>query len=98
MKMIQDIIIAPIVTENSMEAMAQKKYTFKVQKTANKIEIAKAVEVMFPGTKVAAVNTMNCKGTLKRMGRYEGYTPAYKKAVVTLTEDSKTIEFFESMR
>lgn len=98
MKMIQDIIIAPVVTENSMEIMAQKKYTFKVQKTANKIEIAKAVEAMFPGTKVAAVNTMNCKGTLKRMGRYEGYTPAYKKAVVTLTEDSKTIEFFESMR
>ena len=82
MKMIQDIIVAPIVTENSMEAMQHKKYTFKVMKSANKVEIAKAVEAMFPGTKVAAVNTMN----------------SFKKAIVTLTEDSKTIEFFESMR
>ena len=94
MKMIQDIIVAPIVTENSMEAMQHKKYTFKVMKTANKVEIAKAVEAMFPGTKVAAVNTINCDGKLKRMGR----TASYKKAIVTLTEDSKTIEFFESMR
>ena len=93
MKMIQDIIVAPIVTESSMEAMQHKKYTFKVMKTANK-----AVEAMFPGTKVAAVNTMNCDGKLKRMGRYQGYTASYKKAIVTLTEDSKTIEFFESMR
>ena len=75
-----------------------KKYTFKVMKTANKVEIAKAVEAMFPGTKVAAVNTINCDGKLKRMGRYEGRTASYKKAIVTLTEDSKTIEFFESMR
>ena len=74
MKMIQDIIVAPIVTESSMEAMQHKKYTFKVMKTANKVEIAKAVEAMFPGTKVAAVNTMNCDGKLKRMGRYQGYT------------------------
>ena len=96
--MTQDIILEPIVTENSMEAMEFKKYTFKVAKKANKIEIAKAVEAMFPGTKVADVNTMNCKGHLKRMGRYEGYTPSFKKAVVTLTEDSKTIDFFESMR
>ena len=98
MKMIQDIIVAPIVTASSMEAMQHKKYTFKVMKTANKVEIAKAVEAMFPGTKVAAVNTMNCDGKLKRMGRYQGYTASYKKAIVTLTEDSKTIEFFESMR
>ena len=96
MKMIQDIIVAPIVTESSMEAMQHKKYTFKVMKTANKVEIAKAVEAMFPGTKVAAVNTMNCDGKLK--SRYQGYTASYKKAIVTLTEDSKTIEFFESMR
>lgn len=96
--MIQDIILEPVVTENSMEAMEHKKYTFKVAKKANKIEIAKAVEAMFPGTKVADVNTLNCKGHLKRMGRFAGYTPAFKKAVVTLTEDSKTIEFFESMR
>ena len=87
MKMIQDIIVAPIVTESSMEAMQHKKYTFKVMKTANKVEIAKAVEAMFPGTKVAAVNTMNCDRR-----------PSWKKAMVTLTEDSKTIEFFESMR
>ena len=93
MKMIQDIIVAPIVTESSMEAMQHKKYTFKVMKTANKVEIAKAVETM-----LAAVNTMNCDGKLKRMGRYQGYTASYKKAIVTLTEDSKTIEFFESMR
>ena len=91
MKMIQDIIVAPIVTESSMEAMQHKKYTFKVMKTANKVEIAKAVEAMFPGTKVAAVNTMNCDGKLKRMGRYQGYTASYKKAKekngVTVTRD-----------
>lgn len=98
MKMMQDIILAPVVTENSMDAMQQRKYTFKVAKTANKLEIMKAVETMFPGTKVAAVNTMNCKGTMKRMGQNQGYTASYKKAIVTLTEDSKTIEFFESMR
>ena len=97
MKMIQDIIVAPIVTESSMEAMQHKKYTFKVMKTANKVEIAKAVEAMFPGTKVAAVNTMNCDGKLKRMGKNQGYTPSYKKAVVQLKKDSKAIEFFESL-
>lgn len=93
-----DIILTPVVTENSMGALALKKYTFKVAKDANKIEIAKAIEAVFPGTKVAAVNTMNCKGRLKRMGRNEGYTPAFKKAIVTLTADSKGIEFFESMQ
>ena len=93
-----DIIKRPIITEQSMEQTEMKRYTFEVAKTANKVEIAKAVEAMFPGTKVAAVNTMNCDGKLKRMGRYQGYTASYKKAIVTLTEDSKTIEFFESMR
>ena len=78
--------------------MSQRKYTFKVAKTANKIEIGKAVETLFPGTKVAAVNTMNCRGSLKRMGRNQGYTASWKKAVVTLTADSKGIEFFESMQ
>ena len=97
MKAAQDIILAPVITENSMEAMAQKKYTFKVAKTANKIEIGKAVEALFPGTKVKAVNTMNCRGALKRMGRYQGYTASWKKAVVTLSDDSKSIEFFEGM-
>lgn len=98
MKTAHDIILAPVITENSMEGLAQRKYTFKVAKNANKIEIAKAVETVFPGVKVASVNTLNCKGTLKRMGRYSGYTPDYKKAVITLTADSKTIEFFDSMQ
>ena len=87
-----------MITENSMEAMSQRKYTFKVARSANKIEIGQAVEALFPGTKVAAVNTMNCRGRMKRMGRYQGLTPAWKKAVVTLTADSKGIEFFESMQ
>ena len=96
MKAPQDIILAPVITENSMDGLAMKKYTFKVARDANKIEIGKAVESLF-GVKVKDVNTMNCKGTLKRMGRNEGYTPAYKKAIVTLTKDSKGIDFFESM-
>ena len=79
MKMIQDIIVAPIVTENSMEAMQHKKYTFKVMKTANKVEIAKAVEDMFPGTKVAAVNTINCDGKLKRMAATRAAPPATRR-------------------
>lgn len=93
-----DIILAPVITENSMQGLALRKYTFKVAKDANKIEIAKAVEACFPGTKVQAVNTMICRGRLKRMGRNEGYTPDFKKAIVTLTTDSKGIEFFESMQ
>ena len=97
MKMIQDIIVAPIVTENSMEAMQHKKYTFKVMKTANKVEIAKAVEAMFPGTKVAKVNTVSVRGRFRRQGMHAGYTAASKKAIVTLTKDSKEIEFFNSM-
>lgn len=93
-----DVILAPVVTENSMQGLALRKYTFKVAKDANKIEIAKAVEACFPGTKVQDVNTMNCRGRLKKMGRNEGYTPSFKKAIVTLTTDSKGIEFFESMQ
>ena len=93
----QDIILKPIITEESMMGIMTKKYTFKVAKDANKIEIAKAVESVFPGTKVAKVNTVNCRGVMKRMGRNEGYTPAWKKAVVTLAEGSKTIEFFDGM-
>ena len=73
-----------------------KKYTFEVNKNANKIEIAKAVEELF-GVKVKKVNTLHVRGRLRRQGRTEGYTPSWKKAVVTLTEDSKTIEFFEGM-
>ena len=93
-----DIILAPVITENSMEGIALRKYTFKVAKDANKIEIAKAIESVFPGTKVAKINTINCKGKLKRMGRNQGYTPSFKKAVITLAEGSKGIEFFESMQ
>ncbi len=92
----QDIIIRPIITEASMDAQALKKYTFKVAVNANKVEIAKAVEELF-GVKVAKVNTMNCHGKEKRMGANVGFRPDWKKAIVTLTEDSKTIEFFESM-
>ncbi|SCI00315.1 50S ribosomal protein L23 [uncultured Ruminococcus sp.] len=95
-KTAQDIIIKPIITENSMMAQQFKKYTFKVAKNTNKIEIAKAVEELF-GVKVAKVNTVSVKGRFKRMGRSEGYKPDWKKAIVTLTEDSKTIEFFEGM-
>ncbi len=94
--MTQDIIIKPIITEASMAAAQLKKYTFKVAKTANKVEIAKAVEAQF-GVEVAKVNTINVRGQKRRTGRYEGYTPSWKKAIVTLTEDSKTIEFFEGL-
>ena len=97
MKTAYDIIKRPIITEKSMAATAEKKYTFEVAKDANKIEIAKAVEEIF-GVKVAKVNTMNMYGKEKRMGRYPaGRRPARKKAMVTLTADSKTIELFEGM-
>lgn len=97
MKAAQDIVIRPIITERSMSGIAAGKYTFEVAKDANKIEIAKAVEALFPGTLVAAVNTMNVNGKKKRMGKYEGLTRSWKKAVVTIKADSKKIEFFESM-
>ncbi|MGN0442395.1 MAG: 50S ribosomal protein L23 [Acutalibacteraceae bacterium] len=92
----QDIIIRPVVTEKSMAGIAEKKYTFEVAKSAGKIEIAKAVEELFK-VKVKKVNTVNVRGHLRRQGRNEGYTPSWKKAYVTLTQDSKTIEFFEGM-
>ncbi len=96
MKMVQDIIIKPIITEESMMGIASKKYTFKVAKDANKIEIAKAVEELF-GVKVAKVNTVSVNGKFRRYGAHEGYTASWKKAIVTLTEESKTIEFFDGM-
>ena len=92
----QDIIIRPIITEKSMIGATEKKYTFEVAKKANKIEIAKAVEEIF-GVKVAKVNTINVRGRLRRQGRNQGYTRSWKKAYVTLTQDSKDIEFFEGM-
>ena len=100
MKFAHDIIRKPIISERSMEVIFDKegneikRYSFEVPQSANKVEIKKAVEEIF-GVKVAAVNTMNVTGKLKRMGRYEGRRASYKKAIVTLTKDSKTIEFFE---
>ena len=91
-----DIIIKPIVTEASMNAMADKKYTFVVDKKSNKTEIKNAVEKIF-GVKVASVNTMNMLGKNKRMGVHVGKKADWKKAIVTLTEESKTIEFFEGI-
>lgn len=91
-----DIIIRPIITEKSMNLMGDKKYTFEVAKDANKIEIKKAVEELF-GVKVEKVYTMNIRGKKRRVGRYEGKKPDWKKAIVKLTPDSKTIEFFENI-
>ncbi|MCI8622149.1 MAG: 50S ribosomal protein L23 [Provencibacterium sp.] len=96
MKTVHDVVLRPIITERSMEGIANRKYTFKVLKSANKFEIARAVEELF-GVKVAKVNTMNVRGRFKRQGLHGGYTPSWKKAIVTLKEDSKGIEFFESM-
>ena len=92
-----DIIKRPIITERSMEQAESKRYTFEVCKDANKIEIAKAVEEIF-GVKVAKVNTLNMYGKEKRTGAFpKGRRPSWKKAMVTLTADSKSIEFFEGM-
>lgn len=96
MKMAQDVILAPVITEKSMGATGMKKYTFKVAKDAGKIEIAQAVEKLFE-VKVAKVNTLNVRGRYRRQGMHGGYTPAWKKAIVTLKPDSKGIAFFESM-
>ena len=96
MKMAQDIIIRPIITEESMKGTADRKYTFQVAKDANKIEIAKAVEELF-GVEVCKVNTISVRGKFRRQGRTGGFTASSKKAIVTLTEKSKGIEFFEGM-
>ena len=93
----EDIIIAPVITEKSMAAAREKKYTFKVAKDAGKIEIKKAAEQLFEGIVVAKVNTINVRGQQRRYGRYTGYTESWKKAIVTLTEASKTIDFFDGM-
>ena len=97
MKMIQDIIIKPIITEASMDGMADRKYAFKVLKSATKPEIANAVETMFKGVKVADVNTINMKSKPKRLGVHAGRTATWKKAIVTLAADSKPIAFFEGL-
>ena len=96
MKFAQDIIIKPVITEASMDAIANKKYTFKVSADATKPEIAKAVEELFK-VDVLYVNTINMKKKPKRLGVHFGYTSEWKKAVVTLKPNSKTIEFFEGL-
>ena len=97
MKNVYDIIKRPVITEQSMENIADKKYVFEVDINANKTEIKAAVEAVF-GVKVAKVNTVRMQGKVKRTGAYPaGRRAEYKKAVVTLTADSKTIEFFEGM-
>ena len=96
MKTAYDIIIKPIITEQSMEATEEKKYVFQVAIDANKIEIKKAVEEIF-GVKVEKVNTIRMEGKEKRMGVHIGRRANWKKAMVKLTADSKTIEFFEGM-
>ena len=92
-----DIIIKPVITEQSMADVADKKYVFQVAVDSNKTEIKAAIEEIF-GVKVAKVNTIRMQGKVKRTGAYPaGRRAAYKKAIVTLTADSKTIEFFEGM-
>ena len=92
-----DVILKPVVTEKSMNAMSEKKYTFLVHPEANKTMIKEAVEKMFEGAKVASVNTMNMDGKKKRRGMKVGKTAKTKKAIVQLTEDSKDIEIFEGL-
>ena len=96
MKTAYDIIIKPIITEQSMEATEEKKYVFQVAMDANKIEIKKAIEEIF-SVKVEKVNTIRMDGKMKRMGVHVGRRANWKKAMVKLTADSKTIEFFEGM-
>ena len=103
MKAPQDIILKPVITERSIDILPTGKYTFKVDKDANKVEIAKAVTELF-GVEVLKVNTMNCKGRARRVGRYEGKKADWKKAIVTInTEPSdkkkfkSSLEFFDGL-
>lgn len=96
MKTPYDVVLKPVISEKSMEDAQVKKYTFKVAVDANKTEVKRAVEEIFD-VEVAKVNIMNVVGKKKRMGRYVGMTAASKKAIVTLTEKSKEIEFFQSL-
>ena len=97
MKSYADIIVRPLITEKSMDTVAEKRYSFEVTKDATKADIAAAVEAMFKKTKVKKVNTITMKKKPKRYGVHFGYTGEWKKAVVTLTEDSAPIAFFDSM-
>jgi large subunit ribosomal protein L23 len=96
MKFAHDVIIKPIITEDSMARLAEKKYTFEVADGASKVDIKKAIEEIFK-VKVEKVNTVSMKAKNKRVGYHFGKTSEWKKAIVTLTADSKTIEFFDSM-
>ena len=97
MKSVADIIVRPLITEKSMDGIANKVYTFEVQKDAPKADVALAVETMFKKTKVVKVNIINMKKKPKRYGVHFGYTSEWKKAIVTLSEDSAPIAFFDSM-
>ena len=97
MRNLSDVILKPVITEKSMTMLESKRYAFKVAMDANKPEIAAAVEAMFPGTEVKDVNVIIMKKKPKRLGAHAGYTGEWKKAIVTLTEDSKTIAFFDSL-
>ena len=97
MKSYADVIVRPLITEKSMDGVPGKRYSFEVQKNATKADIATAVETMFKKTKVVKVNIINMKKKPKRYGVHFGYTSEWKKAVVTLSEDSAPIAFFESM-
>ena len=92
-----DVILKPVITEKSMNAMGDKKYTFFVHPEATETQIKEAVEKMFEGTKVKSVNTMNIDGKKRRRGMTVGKTAKSKKAIVALTEDSKDIEIFEGL-
>ena len=96
MRSAYDIILEPVISEQSMDVAAEKKYTFKVATDANKTQVKHAIEEIF-GVEVAKVNIMNYDGKVKSMGRYVGRTAAYKKAIVSLTEKSKEIEFFQGL-
>ena len=93
-----DIIIKPVLTEKSYEVIAEKTYVFIVAKKAGKTEIKQAIETIFDGVKVERVNTVNRLGKMKRQGRFEGRRPSTKKAYITLTKDSKTIEAFDNIQ
>ena len=97
MKSYADVIVRPLITEKSMDGVPGKRYSFEVQKNATKADIATAVETMFKKTKVVKVNIINMKKKPKRYGVHFGYTSEWKKAVVTLSEDSAPIAFFDSM-
>lgn len=96
MKTVYDIILRPVISENSMDMAADKKYTFEVDRKSNKTEIKKAIEKIY-GVKVSAVNTLSVKGKKKRQGRFVGMTSDWKKAIVTLTPESKEIQIFEGV-